>query len=70
MDRRFHIFLVFKAILVVTITGLGMFLLSTMDGLPGIVLGFVVLYIAFFISLAVQAEGRDFRHTDRRWSSF
>ena len=46
--------LVIKGILDVGLIGLGLFFLSTLEGLPGIVLGFTFLYLAFFLSAALH----------------
>ena len=54
MKKPTSTLLVIKGILGVGLIGLGLFFLSTLEGLPGIVLGFAFLYLAFFISAVIH----------------
>ncbi|MCZ6634791.1 MAG: hypothetical protein O7G87_15425 [bacterium] len=46
--------LALKGMLGVGLISLGLFFLSTLEGLPGIILGFTFLYLAFFVSAALH----------------
>ena len=52
MNSAFSPLLVLKSLLLVGLIGLGLFFISTLEGLPGILLGFTFLYLAFFSSVA------------------
>ena len=64
MDRTSSLFLILKGVLVVGLTGVGLFFLSSLGGLQGIVLGFAFLYMALFTSMAFQVQ---VHRVDRPW---
>jgi|ETN02SMinimDraft_2_1059926.scaffolds.fasta_scaffold69611_3 hypothetical protein len=57
MDKPKNIWMAMRGLAAISLTGIGMVVLSTVGGLTGFVLALALLYLAFFASASQHRPG-------------